>query len=164
MPSARPAHRDVFKGTFTIDVPVGWHAIVTAISRKPYLQALEVEYDIISVNSRVFASVPGKKNEVMKITLDSNSSMPIKAQPSPYTLKFGFYHSPTGKDAEDAVDNNDKPSANIHVVSTGKRAGSKIPGPENVTFFVFVEDTDSQEANSGRYDDAVTMVYFVEQV
>ncbi|KAH6906859.1 hypothetical protein BKA70DRAFT_1386336 [Coprinopsis sp. MPI-PUGE-AT-0042] len=129
MPSARPAHRD--------------------ISRKPYLQALEVEYDIISVNSR--------KNEVMKITLDSNSSMPIKAQPSPYTLKFGFYHSPTGKDAEDAVDNNDKPSANIHVVSTGKR-------PENVTFFVFVEDTDSQEANSGRYDDAVTMVYFVEQV
>jgi hypothetical protein len=127
------------------------------ISRKPYLQALEVEYDIITVNSRIFASVPGSKNEVMKITLDSNSSMPIKAQTSPYTLKFGSYHSLTGKDAEDAVDNQDKPSANIHVVSTGKRSaasGSKPAGPENVTFFVFVEDTDTQEANSGRYDDA----------
>lgn len=31
MSSARPAHRDVYKGTFTIDVPVGWHAIVTAV-------------------------------------------------------------------------------------------------------------------------------------
>jgi hypothetical protein len=33
MPAARPSHRDVYKGTFTIDVPVGWHAIVTAVRR-----------------------------------------------------------------------------------------------------------------------------------
>jgi len=86
------------------------------ISRKSYLQGLEVAYDIVTQDSRIFGSVEGVVNEQMKITLDQSTSLPLMAQEDEFALDFTFYYSVKPvKDAEQLVD--DQAVCNkIHVV------------------------------------------------
>ncbi|EAU89603.1 hypothetical protein CC1G_02492 [Coprinopsis cinerea okayama7 len=159
----RPTHTPPRGASFSVNVPQGWNVIVTAISRKDYMQALEVHYDIIDDDARIFGSRPGEKNDHMKVTLDQNNSLPFKDQDDPYTLDLTFFHSTKEtRNAEKVVDNNEL-SSKIHVLKTAKPPGS-FKGPDNVTFIIFVEDTPSQETNTGQYDDAVAMVYCVEKL
>ncbi|KAF8228453.1 hypothetical protein L208DRAFT_1460198 [Tricholoma matsutake] len=151
---------------FTIDVPPNWYAIVTAISRKSYLQGVKVSYDMIVEDYRIFGSTPGKTaNQQMKLTSDRMStSLPLTAEDDEYTLGFTFYYS-TGaamNNAEKLVANN-AVSTKVHVVKTEKQPGA-FDGPDTMTFFIFVEDTPSQEAGTGQFDDAVATVHFVQKV
>ncbi|KAF9462371.1 hypothetical protein BDZ94DRAFT_1165856 [Collybia nuda] len=161
--SSRPTHTPTRGPSFKINVPAGWYAIVTAISRKQYMQALEVSFDIVVPDARIFGSSFGKNNDLMKITLDNTSSLPFKEQEDAYDLEFKFYYSKAEKkNAENLVDNQEL-STRIHPLRTEKTPGS-FKGPDNVTYFVFVEDTPNQEANTGQYDDAVAMIYLVEKL
>ncbi|GLB43331.1 hypothetical protein LshimejAT787_1302320 [Lyophyllum shimeji] len=147
---------------FTINVPANWYAITTAISRKPYAQGCAVSYDFFVRNTRMFGSEPGQVNEQMKITLDKATSLPLVAQEDDYQLDFAFYHSAAPvKSAEELAQKNAL-SNKVHVVQAAKLPGS-YAGADNVTFFVFVEDTSSQEANTGQFDDAVATIHFVQK-
>ncbi|TFK34499.1 hypothetical protein BDQ12DRAFT_689696 [Crucibulum laeve] len=159
---SRPSHTNAVGPSFSITIPPGWYAIATAISRKTYVQGLDVAFDIVSPQSRIFGSKPGTANDQMKITLDGTDSLPFTVQKFEYQLDFTFYYSTKSvRDAEELVDNDAK-SSKINVLRTEKRPGS-FAGPDSVTYFVFVEDTPTQEAGTGQYDDAVAMVHLVQK-
>ncbi|RDB23890.1 hypothetical protein Hypma_008898 [Hypsizygus marmoreus] len=159
---SRPEHTNPIGAKFSINVPPGWHAITTGISRKVYDQGLEVAYDIVTPDSRIFGATPGSINEQMKSTIDQSTSLPMISQEDEYRLDYTFYYSTKAvKDAEELADKQAF-SSKIHVVKAAKRPGS-YDGPDSVTFFVFVEDTPSQEAGTGQFDDAVTTIHFVEK-
>jgi len=81
------------------------------------LQGLEVSYDIVIEDSRVFGSAPGTANQQMKITLDQSTSLPLIAQEDDYKLGFTFYYSATQsmRNAEKLVHDNALCSK-VHVV------------------------------------------------
>ncbi|KAF8636249.1 hypothetical protein AX16_011019 [Volvariella volvacea WC 439] len=157
---SRPTHTPAVGPSFSIKVPPGWMAIATAISRKNYQQGVEIGFDIVQPESRIFGSKAGTRNDLMRVTLDQTTSLPFKDQEDEYQLDITFYFSATAvKDAEVLVDNNAR-SNKIHVVKTEKQAGAFV-GPDSVTFIVFVEDTASQEAGTGQFDDGVAMIHLV---
>ncbi|KAF8074657.1 hypothetical protein FPV67DRAFT_1474403 [Lyophyllum atratum] len=147
---------------FTINVPANWYAITTAISRKPYSQGCAVSYDFFVRNTRVFGSEPSSVNEQMKVTLDKATSLPLVAQDDDYELEFAFYYSTTPVKSAEVLATNKSFSSKVHVVQAAKLPGS-FAGADNITFFVFVEDTSSQEANTGQFDDAVATIHFVQK-
>lgn len=87
------------------------------ISRKTYLQGVEISFDIIQPESRIFGSKVGTSNGLMRVTLDQMSSLPFKDQEEEYQLDITFYFSASASstDAEVLVDNNEK-SNKIHVL------------------------------------------------
>ncbi|KAJ3505379.1 hypothetical protein NLJ89_g7451 [Agrocybe chaxingu] len=157
---SRPTNSPPVGPKFSIKVPPGWLVIATAISRKKYMQGVEVGFDIIQPESRIFGSKVGSANDLMRVTLDQSSSLPFKDQEDDYQLDITFYFSSGSiDDAEVLVDNNAR-SSKIHVVKTEKQPGSFV-GPDSVTFIVFVEDTPTQEAGTGQFDDGVAMFHLV---
>jgi hypothetical protein len=91
---------------------------ISQISRKNYAQGVEVAFDIVQPESRIFGSEVGiSANNLMRVTLDQTTSLPFKDQEDPYRLDITFYFSATSlvTDAEVLVDNN-ATSNKIHVV------------------------------------------------
>lgn len=147
---------------FTINVPANWYAIITAISRKPYAQAVAVSYDFFVRNTRIFGSEPTQVNEQMKITLDKATSLPLVAQEDDYQLDFSFYYSEKPVKNAETLATTKAYCSKLHVVKAAKLPGS-YSGVDNVIFFVFVEDTASQQANTGLFDDAVATIHCVQK-
>ena len=87
------------------------------ISRKTYLQGVEMTFDIVQPESRIFGSKVGAANDLMRVSLDQMTSLPFKDQETEYRLDITFYFSATASvsDAEALVDNNKK-SNKIHVI------------------------------------------------
>jgi len=110
----------------------------------------------------MFGSVPNSVNEQMRITLDKETSLPLMAQDDDYELDFSFYYSNTPVKSAEVLAANKSFSNKVHVVKAAKLPGS-FAGADNVTFFVFVEDTVSQEAGTGQFDDAVATIHFVQK-
>jgi hypothetical protein len=87
------------------------------ISRKTYLQGVEIAFDIVQPESRIFGSKVGAANDFMRVSLDQMTSLPFKDQDDEYQLDITFYFSATASvsDAELLVDNNER-SNKIHVI------------------------------------------------
>ncbi|KAG5643877.1 hypothetical protein DXG03_009507 [Asterophora parasitica] len=169
--STRPEASVPVGPKFTITVPPNWYAITTAvsaetlkdsntllntqrqISRKPYSQGVAVSYDFFVKNTRIFGSEATTPNDQMKITLDKATSLPLLAQEDEYDLEFEFYYSTQAVKNAEVLRQQKAYCSKIHVVKAAKLPGS-YNGADNVTFFVFVEDTATQQANTGQYDDA----------
>jgi len=81
------------------------------------MQGVEVAFNIIQQQSRVFGSKVGTANDLMRVTLDQTTSLPFIDQEKEYRLDLAFYFSTkrSDTDAEDLVDNN-ATSSRIHVV------------------------------------------------
>jgi hypothetical protein len=93
------------------------------ISRKTYLQGVEVAFDIVQPESRIFGSKVGAANDLMRVSLDQMTSLPFKDQEDEYRLDITFYFSATASvtDVEVLVDNDERKISNnksnkIHVI------------------------------------------------
>ena len=81
------------------------------------MQGVEIAFDIVQPESRIFGSKVGTANDLMRVSLDQSTSLPFKDQDDEYQLDITFYFSEktSNTDAEVLVDSN-ATSSKIHVV------------------------------------------------
>ncbi|KAF4611629.1 hypothetical protein D9613_003980 [Agrocybe pediades] len=162
--NSRPSCETPAGHSVKVNIPAGWFAFVSGLSRAKYNQAIKLTYDDgQNTNAEVLTSELGSTDDIMRLKRTREGYYVfVSSEEIDIQLETSFYWSKSNIKGQALA----KPQFASHKLKhceTGTAASIRDDFPDYVTYFVRAEDQPDAEQN-GRipdYNDAVAIVNLI---